>query len=82
MRLGNWVMLGGHGLCEMTSSWWFRKSRVHWRLRLSSRHAPVLVNESKKQRDQCGSSTQNTRVVYNGERGLALPLMPLFICES
>ena len=42
----------------------------------------VLGNESKKQRDQCGSSTQYIRVAYNGERGVALPLMPLFICVS
>ena len=42
----------------------------------------LLGNESKKQRDQCKSSTQYTRVAYNGERELALPLMPLFICVS
>ena len=44
--------------------------------------AQLLGNESKKQRDQCGSSTQYTRVAYNGERGLALSLMPLFICVN
>ena len=42
----------------------------------------LLRNESKKQRDQCGSSIQYTMVTYNGEKGLALSLMPLFICVS
>ena len=42
----------------------------------------ILGNESKKQRDQCRSSTQYTRVAYNGEKERALPLMPLFICVS
>ena len=41
-----------------------------------------IGDEDKKQRDQCGSSTQYTRVAYNGEKVLTLPLMPLFICVS
>ena len=49
---------------------------------LHNRSNHILRNESKKQRDQCGSSIQYTMDAYNGERGLALPLMPLFICVS